>query len=138
MRSNKVGLWVLEKMARYEHLPIYKAAFDLTLYFEKIVRHFSRYHKYTLGTELRDRMRTIVRLIVRANNSPEKRPILLELREELAQIKLPIRLCKEVKAFNNFNSFQVAMNRVIEISKQNEGWLKSLSQQAGQGQNPGS
>ena len=34
-------------MARYEHLPIYKKAFDLFLYFEKIVRKFSRYDKYT-------------------------------------------------------------------------------------------
>jgi hypothetical protein len=25
-------------MARYEHLPIYKKAMDLTIYFEKIVR----------------------------------------------------------------------------------------------------
>ncbi len=38
-------------MARYEHLPIYKKAMDLSIYFEKIVRNFSRYHKYTLGSE---------------------------------------------------------------------------------------
>jgi len=36
-------------MARYEHLPIYKKAMDLTIYFEKIVRNFSRYHKYALS-----------------------------------------------------------------------------------------
>ena len=30
-------------MARYEHLPIYKKSMDLTFYFEKIVRNFSRY-----------------------------------------------------------------------------------------------
>jgi len=82
-------------MARYEHLPIYRAAFDLNLYVEKIVRHFSRYHKYTLGTELRDRAREIVRLIVRANNSQEKLPTLFALREELEQLKLTTRLCKE-------------------------------------------
>jgi len=29
-------------MARTEHLPIYKAAYDLCLYFEQIVRNFSR------------------------------------------------------------------------------------------------
>ena len=40
-------------MARYEHLPIYKEAFDLALYFEKTVRGMSRYDKYTLGTDLR-------------------------------------------------------------------------------------
>jgi len=27
-------------MARYAHLPIYKKAMDLTIYFEKIVRNF--------------------------------------------------------------------------------------------------
>ncbi|MCP4282918.1 MAG: four helix bundle protein [Gammaproteobacteria bacterium] len=120
-------------MAKYEHLPIYKAAFDLNLYFEKVVRNFSRYHKYTLGTELRNCAREVVRLIVRANNAlaeeqQEKRETLQSLREELEQLKLTIRLCKELKAFNNFKSFQVAINQVITISKQNEGWLKSLSQ----------
>jgi hypothetical protein len=42
-------------VARYEHLPIYKKAMDLTIYFEKVVRNFSRYHKYTLGSELREK-----------------------------------------------------------------------------------
>ncbi len=41
-------------MARHEHLPIYKAALDMTVHFEKLVAGFSRYHKYTLGTELRE------------------------------------------------------------------------------------
>jgi hypothetical protein len=32
-------------MARYEHLPIYKAALDVAVGFEKLVSGFSRYHK---------------------------------------------------------------------------------------------
>jgi len=116
----------LGTMAQYEHLPIYKRAFDLNLYFETIVRNFSRYHKYTLGTELRQQSRMIVKLIVRANNSLNKQPVLLELREVLEQTKLSVRLCRELKAFNKFKSFQVAINHVIDISRQNEGWLRSL------------
>ncbi len=50
-------------MARYEHLPIYKKAMDLTVYLEKIVRNFGRYHKYTLGSELRAKSREIVGVI---------------------------------------------------------------------------
>ena len=42
-------------MARCEHLPIYKAALDMTVHFERLVASFSRYHKYTLGTELHER-----------------------------------------------------------------------------------
>ena len=47
-------------MARYEHLPIYRAAFDLAVHLEKIVRNFSRYHRYSLGTELRAGSRRIL------------------------------------------------------------------------------
>jgi len=39
-------------MASYQHLPIYKQAMDVVVHFEKVVAGFSRYHKYTLGTEL--------------------------------------------------------------------------------------
>lgn len=40
-------------MARYEHLPIYKAALDAAVHFEQVVAEFSRQHKYSLGTQLR-------------------------------------------------------------------------------------
>ncbi len=111
-------------VARYEHLPIYKKAMDLTIYFEKIVRNFSRYHKYTLGTELREKSREAVGLIIKANSTTVKRPLLLELRERLEGLKVLIRICKEVKAFNRFNSFVYASDLVIDISRQNEGWMK--------------
>ena len=52
-------------MARYEHLPIYKKAFDLNLYFEQTVQQFSRYHKYTLGTE----RKVAVRYVPLGNNN---------------------------------------------------------------------
>ncbi|MCP4108876.1 MAG: four helix bundle protein [Desulfobacteraceae bacterium] len=116
-----------ENMARYEHLQIYKAAYDLNVYFEKTVRYFSRYNKYTLGTELRNSAREIVKLIIRANNENDKLQTLLELRELLEQLKFTVHLCKEINAFNNFNSFQVAINQIIDISRQNEGWIKTFS-----------
>jgi hypothetical protein len=73
-------------MARYEHLPIYKKAMDLTVYFEKTVRNFSPYNKYTLGSELREKSRQIVELIIKANFTKERLPLLLELRERLEGI----------------------------------------------------
>ncbi len=54
-------------MAQTEHVPVYRAAYDLCLNFEQVVRNFSRYHKlalsgegservegFGLGTDLRD------------------------------------------------------------------------------------
>jgi len=50
-------------VAKYEDLPKYKAAFDLVLYFEKIVKNFSRYNKYTHGADLRNLSRQVVMLV---------------------------------------------------------------------------
>jgi hypothetical protein len=85
-------------MAQYEHLPIYKKAYDLTLYFEKIVRNFSRYDKYTVGTDLRQLSREVLRLIRRANDADDKTAILLQNRERLEDLKMTVRLCKDMKA----------------------------------------
>ncbi len=112
-------------MAKYEHLPIFKKAYDLTLYFEKIVRNFSRYNKYSVGVELRKISHDVLHLIRRANNAEEKYTILLKLRDRLEDLKLEIRLCKDLKAFPNFNSFQYSINEVVNLCRQNEGWLKS-------------
>ena len=125
-------------MAQSEHLPIYKRAYDLCLYFEKVVRNFSRYHKYSLGQDLRDGARRVLKLIVRANARRDKAPVLLTLREELEELKVLLRLCQDVKAFPNFNSFEHAITQVTDIAKQNEGWLKSQRQgygPTGAGQN---
>jgi hypothetical protein len=58
----------------YAHLPIYKWSMDLTIYFETIVRNFTRYHKCTLGSQLREKRREIVGLIIKTNFTVEKLP----------------------------------------------------------------
>ena len=92
-------------MAYYEHLPIYKKAMETAIYFETIVRNFSRYNKYTLGSEMCTKSRDIVKLVIKANSSRNKLPLLYELREHVEELKILIRISKESKAFHNFNSF---------------------------------
>ena len=85
-------------MARHEHLPIYKAALDLTVHFEGLVAGFSRYHKYTPGTELRQGSRAVLQQVLSANNaaireqratSNEQRAAeRLELRVSLTRVSL--------------------------------------------------
>ena len=111
-------------MAQYEHLPIYRDAYNFLIFCETVVRNFSRYNKYTHGSELRNQAKTVINLIVRANNSRIKTPMLEELRISLEEVKLTVRLCKEIKAFQNFKQFENAVNQVTNISRQAEGWLK--------------
>jgi len=114
-------------MAYYEHLPIYRKAMEAAVYFENIVRNFSRYNKYGLGAEMRTKSRDIVKLIIKANSSIIKLPVLYELREQIEELKVLIRISKEAKAFKNFKSFQHAIDGVVSLGKQNEGWIKSLA-----------
>ena len=107
-------------MARYEHLPIYKQALDAAVHFEKVVAGFSRYHKYTLGTEIRNQSRAVLGLIVQANGARERAPVLLELRQRLDELLILLRLAKEVRAFQSFRSFQFAIEQVVSVSRQTQ------------------
>jgi len=112
----------------HENLFIYKKAFDLAIYIEKIVRNFSRYHKYTVGTELRDLSKNILKLIVKANSLKDKTEILLKVRENVEELKALIKICKEINAFRSFKSFEYSIRNTVDIAKQNEGWLRSQNQ----------
>ena len=47
-------------------IPIWRDASQLLLETERAVRHFTRYHKYTLGTEMRQQAMKICQLVSRA------------------------------------------------------------------------
>lgn len=112
-------------MAHYEHLPIFKKMMDLTVYIENIASHFSRNHRYTLGSELRRMSHEALSLIVEANSMQDKGPHLMKLRFLLERIKIHLMIAREVKAFNQKRSFLTATELVVNVSRQNEGWLKS-------------
>jgi hypothetical protein len=115
-------------MARYDHLPIYRTAFDLAVHIEKIVRHFSRYHKYSIGTELRENSRRVLERIIEANNNQSRESILLQLREDLEKLKVLVRLCHESGGFSSTRSYLYVSEQVVNLAKQNEGWLRQTGE----------
>ena len=38
----------------YDELPIFKSALDFAVYIEQVVKNFDKYHKYTIGVDLRE------------------------------------------------------------------------------------
>ena len=72
-------------LAQYEHLQIYRKAFDLSVYLENIARNFSRYHNYTLGADMREMSRKILRLIIRANSETDTISALEEVGVEIEE-----------------------------------------------------
>lgn len=108
-------------MAYYEHLPMYQKALALCVYLEKVVYHFSRYHKYNAGADLRKLSRLNVRLIIRANSQLKRIETLWELRENIEELKICMRICKEVGAFRNLN-FNDGNSNYDDVSSTNYVW----------------
>jgi hypothetical protein len=110
----------------YIDYPIFKKAMELNVYIETIVRNFSRYHKYSIGAELRDKAREILYGIYKVYFSKDKKSMLEKLRDTTEEMKIIIYLAKELKAFKNFKQFEISSGIVFELSKQAQGWLRSL------------
>lgn len=116
-------------MARYDHLPIFKKSYDLCLEIERQIKDFSRDYKYTIGTEIRELAYEIPALIMIANNQHNKKKYLEELWIKLEKLKLFIRLAFDLKCLKSLKHYEILSGILTEISKQNEGWLKSANRQ---------
>jgi hypothetical protein len=80
-------------MAQYQHLPIYKATYDLLLKVTEATRHFPRDFKHSLAAMLREEVLAVVVLIYRANSARDKRTELLDqVVERMQVVELMLRL----------------------------------------------
>ena len=86
-------------------------------YIEQVVRNFSRYHKYTLGSDLRQQSRELVTVIIRANSRRDKLPVLSDLRERVEGLQVLLRIGKEVRAFQRFESYAHAAELVVALGR---------------------
>ena len=86
----------------YDNLPIFKSALDLVVYVESIVKGFDKYHKYTLGEDLRHHSKEVLFLIQRANMSENRSSELVILRNKCEEVKMLIYMTHELKVFSGF------------------------------------
>jgi len=77
-----------------------------------------RIEGYTLGADLRDGARCVLKLVVRANARRDKAQLLLQIREQLEELKVLLRLGHDTKVFPNFSSFEHAIGLVTNIARQ--------------------
>ena len=100
-------------MARYDHLPIWKDAVALAVLLEEAVRRFPRYHKYTLGTDLRRQAYAVCRGVVVANGEREGRARAVErLAVAVEELKLLVQMGKEVKVVLSLAKHNATPHRI--------------------------
>lgn len=106
-------------------LSIWKDANALLLAIEQSVRHFPRYHKYTIGQEMRQQAMVICRLIVRSYHYKGARIQSVQLLNEAID-DLKIQRAKELCAFRHFKAFQSIAELAVAVGKQSGGWKQRL------------
>jgi hypothetical protein len=112
----------------FELPPIVKLAERVLLEVELVVRGFPRYHKYTIGSELREQARNAVRYAHRAWRDQARRPEWTgKLAFAIDDLKLSLQLGKQVQAFKSFRQFEVIARLAAELGRQCGGWRKQQS-----------
>jgi hypothetical protein len=125
---------------RYRQVPIWRDASRFLLDVEQAVRQFPRYHKYTLGSELRRQAMAICRLVARAAQTSEparKRGLLEQLVWQIEDIKMSVQLAKELEAFASFAQFQRLAEQSVSLGKQSGGWCKRARSEVVETSHPG-
>jgi len=129
--------------------PIYRDCRRLLLHTEEVVRRFSRYHKYTVGTDLRQQAMVLMRSVHQAvyDKTHQLRHV-QALVWRVDDYKLTLQLAIELGAFVHgkagravqsaasanagappgFAAFETAAQLASQIGKQCGGWQKAAEQ----------
>ena len=105
-------------------LVIYQKTYDLLLYATPIITKYPRQHRFTIGQQTLNTLLDIARLIVRANKERDRRRTQSEIDERLEELRLLIRLAKDLKLLNVQHYGQMS-ERIAEIGRLLGGWIKS-------------
>ena len=101
-------------------LPIWRDANRLLVEIETAVRAFPRYHKYTVGSDLRVLAMRVCRLLARAlaATGEERLASMRQLLDTVGDLKITIQLAREVQAFAGFAAFERSATLAVAIGKQ--------------------
>lgn len=108
-------------MARYQHLPIFREAYELNIEIHKRVDNFPRVHRYSMGERLKNMTLDFLDLMVKANSSADKFEILSQSEFIMERLKIYIRTCFDLKIFG-CKSFEFLVRKIEEICRQLSKW----------------
>jgi len=126
--------------------PIYRDIRSLLVHTEDVVRRFARYHKYTVGSDMRTQAMQLMRGVHRAVYEPARQVEHVQALVWLVDnYKLTLQLAMEVGAFTHgakgtpsFAGFETAADLAAGIGKQCGGWQqKTAGRQHAQVGQPG-
>lgn len=116
-----------------KNFAIWRDAEQLVIQTEQAVRQFSRYHKYTLGTELRQMAMQVLSNTTHAiNQKPLRHKWVARLVLMAEELKLKIQLGKSLQAFSSFKVFESLARLAVAVARQARAWQTKLQSGAAQ------
>ena len=113
-------------MAQYQHLPIYKATYNLLRLVTQATSNFPRAYKYSLGDKLREEVVEMVVFVFKANSSrgAERAAQAALFLERLQVVELLMRLSKDLRLLS-VKQFSEIVSMSDSLGRQAQGWIKS-------------
>ncbi len=104
---------------------LYQKTYDFMLYFFPIVERFPKHEKFTLQTQIKNTVYSILRLTVEIQKSKQKTKLLYDLDKEMEFLKILAIYSNERKpAYLTVNSRKVTMEKIAEIGRITGGMIK--------------
>lgn len=111
-------------MAQYQHLPIYKTAYDLLVELMNTTKDFPRDFKFSLGEKIQNHVIELLVLIYKANSTKDKKDFICEIINQVQFLDLFLRISFDLKIIPQAR-YCVLIEKTYSIAKQAQGWLKS-------------
>jgi len=109
------------------NFPIFKSALDLAVYMETIVKGFDKYHKYTIGEDMRKFSKDMLFIVNRVGLAKDKVRVITKLRDRCEDMKMLLLIAKELNAFKSFKQFEHSSMLSVAVCKQSQSWLKNVA-----------
>src|ERR1700722_5161272 len=113
-------------MARYQHLEIFKAAYDLLGMIVDLTANLPRPMKPTLGMRMQQLCTKITLKISKANSASDKAPHLDRLLTQKEELEILLRVCVD-KRFISKPQYANAIELTSSVGKQANGWRRYAS-----------
>ena len=111
--------------------PIVKLAEQLLVQIEQVVRRFARYHKYTVGSELRTQAMAVALLAARAwRDRDNQKTLVRQLVWEIDALKQRMQLASLIQAFASFKQFEALARLAKSLGRQVGGWYRDIHPKA--------
>jgi len=109
----------------HEAPAIVKCAERVLVEMEQVVRGFARYHKYSIGADLRASTSKVARLAHRAwRDHAHRADWISRLNFAIDDLKLSLQVAKRIEAFRSFAQFEAIIRLVSDLGRQCGGWQR--------------